>query len=120
MATRSRRSVGDRPAAGSSNRMKRGAPDSASAISSWRCWPWLSIGDRRLQDVVEMDGVSDRSRLRHRRVLLRRPQQREAMARNAAAGDENAVDDRQAAEQLADLIGPAQAAPDPFLDRESR
>ena len=27
------------PAAGSSNRMKRGAPASASAISSWRCWP---------------------------------------------------------------------------------
>ena len=38
-ATSSRRSAGDRPAAGSSNRISRGAPASAMPISSWRCWP---------------------------------------------------------------------------------
>ena len=33
---------GDGPAAGSSNRISRGAPASAMPISSCRCWPWAS------------------------------------------------------------------------------
>ena len=30
----------------------------ASAISSWRCWPWLSVADQRVGDAVETDRVS--------------------------------------------------------------
>src|SRR5262245_47050401 len=40
--TSSRRSAGERPAAGSSNKISRGAPASAMPISSWRCSPWDS------------------------------------------------------------------------------
>src|SRR6185437_8277167 len=63
--------------------------------------------------------MGDRACLRHGDVVRRRAQKREAAMRYAAAGDEDAVEHRQSAEQLADLIGPAQSAPDPFLNRKS-
>src|SRR5271156_4393431 len=71
--------------------------------------------DRGLQDVVEMNGVSDRSRLRHRGVAVRRTQQRKPASGNASTSDEDAVDDGQAAEQLTDLIGASQPAPNSFM-----
>src|ERR1700685_1654863 len=62
-----------------------------------------------------MNGVSDRSRLRHRVVAVRRTQQRKTASGNAAARDEDAVDDSQAAEQLTDLIGAPQPSPNSFM-----
>src|ERR1700685_734743 len=62
-----------------------------------------------------MNGVSDRSRLRHRVVAVRRTQQRKTASGNAAARDEDAVDDGQAAEQLTDLIGASQPAANSFM-----
>ena len=52
-ATSSRRSAGDSPAAGSSNRIRRGAPASAMPISSWRCWPCDEARHRLVGDVRE-------------------------------------------------------------------
>ena len=84
---RSRRSVGDRPAAGSSNRMKRGAPASASAISSWRCWPWLSVADQSSRGCVRAGRRGGYVRPDHGGVVASRAQQRKAPARDAAAGE---------------------------------
>ncbi len=83
----------------------------------------LSVRKRRDQRVavaVEMDGVEDRFRLRHVHVGLRRAEQGEAPPRDAAAGEEDRVDDAQATEQLRDLVGPAQPAPDALVGRQVR
>src|SRR3984957_8647544 len=85
--------------------------------------PLLAVAqdrDRGLRDVVEMNGVSDRSRLRHRGVAVRRTQQRKTASGNAAARDEDAVDDGQAAEQLTDLIGASQPAASSFMHGKVR
>ena len=116
----SARSVGERPAAGSSNRMKRGAPASASAISSWRCWPWLSSRDELVLHVGQVHGLHEVLGRLHQPVVAARAQQREAPARDAAAGEIDVVDHRQAGEQRRDLIGAAQAAPDALVRREVR
>ena len=58
---------------------------------------------------VEMDGVQRSTRAcAIVASSCPRAQQGKPAARNAAAGDEDAVEDGQAAEQLADLVGPAQ------------
>ena len=62
-----------------------------------------------------MHGVSDRSRLCHRGVVVRRTQQRKAASGNAATVDEDTVDDSQAAEQLTDLIGAPQPSANSFM-----
>src|ERR1700680_5052379 len=64
--------------------------------------------------------MRDRSGLRHRGVVVRRTEQRKAAVRNTPASDEYAVNDRQAPEELTDLVGAPQPPPDPFLDRKVR
>ena len=69
-ATSSRRSAGDRPAAGSSNRIRRGAPASAMPISSWRCWPCARSATRVVGDVRQaraLEQVVGGARSRHGR-----------------------------------------------------
>src|SRR5258708_14656755 len=67
-----------------------------------------------------MDRMSDGSGLRHLGVRCARTHQGQPAARNAPAGDEDAVNDGQAGEELADLIGPAEPAPNPLLYGEIR
>ena len=64
--------------------------------------------------------MSDRSRLRHRGVVVRRAQQRKAASGNASTSDEDAVDDGQAAEQLTDLIGASQPSANSFMHGKVR
>ena len=56
----------------------------------------------------------------HQRVVAARAQQREAPARDAAAGEIDVVEHRQAGEQRRDLVGAAQAAADALMRREMR
>ena len=119
ITTRSRRSAGERPAAGSSNRMNLGAPVSDKAISSCRCWPWLSV-ETGVQNIVEMDAARDGLGLGPGRVACSWPQKRQAAAGDAAASDKDAIDDCEPREQLTDLIGAPQTSADPLVDGERR
>ena len=78
------------------------------------------FGDEGLGFVVELDGVHDARRLLERRVVDARPEKREAPPRNAAAGEEDRIDDAQAAEEQRDLVGAAQAPADPLVGGKSR
>ena len=118
MATRSRRSVGDKPG--------RRLVEQDEARRAGQCQrdlqlPLLAVAERRHQrvgDAVEMHGVDDRFRLHHVDVVTARTQQRKAPPRDAAAGEKDAVADAQAAEQLRDLIGAPHAAADALMRRQ--
>ena len=98
--------------------MKRGAPASASAISSWRCCPWASSATRCCFHGGQMDGLHQRVGGMHQRVVHARAKRGEAPARDTAAGEIDIVLNRQAGEQRGNLVGAAQAAADPLIGRE--
>ena len=56
----------------------------------------------------------------HQRVVLTGAEEREAPARDAAAGEVDVVVDGEAGKQRGDLVGPAQAAADALVGREVR
>ena len=116
-ATSSRRSPGDRPAAGSSNRIRRGAPANAMPISSWRCWPCdRSTPGARATDCRRTRSSS--SSVASARGMRRAwPEEVEAPARYAAHGEEKIVADRQVAEQQRRLIGASQSHADALVGR---
>src|SRR3982074_2692924 len=97
MSTSSPRSAGDTPAAGSSNRTKRGA------------------AARARREMHRFDKVIGRL---HQRVVDARPKRREAAARDAAAGKVDVVVNGEPGEQSGNLVGAAQAAADAFERRE--
>ena len=98
--------------------MKRGAPASASAISSCRCWPWLSVATSVSAMPSRCTALMIDLRLHPVDVGGARTQQRKAPPRDAAAGEEDAVADAQAAEQLRDLVGAPHAAADALMRRQ--
>ena len=98
--------------------MKRGAPAKRQRHLELALLAMAERGHRRFQHLVEMGQLRDPLRLRHGGVVAARPQQREPLPRDAAAGDKDAVDHREPTEQLRDLVGPPQAAPDPLMHRE--
>ena len=89
-------------------------------ISSWRCWPWLSIGDRLVRDAVEMDAMHDALGRSERGVVARAAAAGEAAARHAAAREKEIVEDAEAAEQQGNLVGAPQAAADALVRRQGR
>ena len=116
-ATSSRRSPGDRPAAGSSNRISRGAPASAMPISSWRCWPCDRLDTRRCATDCRRTRSSSSSVASARGVRRARPAEVEAAARDAAHGEEEIVPDREVAEQQRRLVGAPQSHADAVVGR---
>ena len=116
-ATSSRRSPGDRPAAGSSNRMSRGAPASAMPISSWRCWPCDRLDTRLLRHGLQAHALEQLVGRQARRVRGARPAEVETPARHAAHGEEQIVPDREVAEQQRRLVGAPQAHADAVVGR---
>ena len=101
--------------------MKRGAPAKRQRDLEL---PLLAVAERRDQrvaHVVEVDGVHDRFRLRHGARRRRAAASSEKRPRrNAAAGEKDGIADGEPAEQLRDLIGPPQPAPDPLMHRQRR
>jgi hypothetical protein len=73
-----------------------------------------------LADGGQVHGLYQRLRRMHKRVVPARPQQREASARNAAAGEIDVVLHGKPSEQRGNLVGAAQAAADALIGREMR
>ena len=65
------RSVGDRPAAGSSNRMKRGAPDERQRDLELALLAVAQLGDALLLHAGEMHGLDQTERRLHDRLVWR-------------------------------------------------
>ena len=83
----------------------------------------LAIGqlaDQPILDGGEVDGVDQALGGMLERVVAARPPQREAVPRDAPAGEVDIVDHRQPGEERGDLIGAPEAAADALMRRESR
>ena len=92
-ATSSRRSAGERPAAGSSNRIRRGAPASAMPISSCRCWPCDRLDTSRRATDCRRTRSSSSSVAIARGMRRARRRKSKSAARHAAHGEEKIVPD---------------------------
>ena len=120
-ATSSRRSAGESPAAGSSNRIRRGAPASAMPISSWRCWPCARLATRSsamCEQARALEQVVGRDASRH--GAAPRAPEAEAAAGDAAHREEQVVAHRQVAKQQRRLVGAPQALADALVRRQRR
>src|SRR5690606_10576812 len=78
----------------------------------------LSIGklrNQRLPAVLQMHRLDQVMGGLHQRIAAARPKQGKAAPGDAAAGEIDVVDHAEAGEEQRNLIGPAQAAADPFM-----
>jgi hypothetical protein len=117
-ATSSRRSAGDRPAAGSSNRISRGAPASAMPISSWRCCPCARLATTSPAMCVSRARSSSSSVARWLACDGTRAAAAEAPVAHAAHRQEQVVAHRQLAEQQRRLVGAPQPLADALVRRQ--
>src|SRR6185437_5921642 len=76
------------------------------------------FGNQPILDVAEMHGLNQVLGGLNQRVGEAWTKQREASARNPAAGQVDIVDHRQARKQRGNLIGAAQAAADALIRRK--
>jgi hypothetical protein len=95
--------------------MKRGAPASANAISLLAVG---EFGDTPLLHRAEMHRLHKIVGRLHQCVVAARPERREPVARDAAAGEVDVVMDGQPRKQCGNLVGASQPPADPLIGRK--